>query len=228
MQLNTFMNRLNEGFIWLSRLAFLNLLWMLFSAAGLLLFGIFPATMAALAICKKWLNGEEEFKILQEFLRVYKESFFMANKIGLAFIAISIVLYLNFLVINENGAHIVFIAAFYVVTFLALITATHIMPIYVYEKSSFVSLVKKAFIISVVNVHFSAAILISQSAIYYLLFSYPASALFFLGSVLAMIQMWLAIRSFQRLEKRSIQSVQKQKGYLTFKKSLQETNSPRT
>ncbi|WP_458353349.1 YesL family protein [Peribacillus frigoritolerans] len=221
MQLNTFMICLDVGFLWLSRLAFLNLLWMVFSAAGLFIFGVFPATMATMAICKKWLHGEEDIKIFREFLAFYKESFVAANKIGLAFTGVSYILYLNFLVINANGANIVFIAAFYAITFFVLITATHIMPIYVYEKSSFVFLVRKAFIVSLLNIHFSLAILISQSAIYYLLFSYPASVLFFLGSALAMIQMWLAVRSFHRLEKKSNQSINQKKRVFNFKRISQ-------
>jgi uncharacterized membrane protein YesL len=40
------------------------------------------------------------------------------------------------------------------------------------------------------------------------MFSYPASTVFFLGSILSMIQMWLAIRSFNRIDQKA--SIKKQ------------------
>jgi uncharacterized membrane protein YesL len=205
MQENTFMDRLNTIFMWISRLAFLNMLWIAFSAIGLFLFGFFPATAAMLAICNKWLKAEGEIRIFKEFSTFYKESFWATNRIGYILAAASIILYLNFLVIREYGSSLVFISAFYLMVFFTMAAATHILPLYIYEKSSFIPLAKKAFIISIINLPYSIAILVSQSAIYYWLFTYPASAVFFLGSLLAIIQMWIANRSFIRLEKRAKQ-----------------------
>ncbi|BDG36084.1 DUF624 domain-containing protein [Saccharococcus caldoxylosilyticus] len=40
---------------WITRLACINILWMLFTLAGLIVFGIAPATVALFTIVRKWL-----------------------------------------------------------------------------------------------------------------------------------------------------------------------------
>ncbi|WP_046176114.1 YesL family protein [Domibacillus indicus] len=203
MKFNSFMEKLTCVFSWVARLAYAHFLWMLFSAAGLFVFGVFPATAALMTICRKWLDGEESVPVFRSFWASYRSSFFSVNKIGLAYMAGALVLYLNFLVIEENGAGIVMVAAFYLSVFFLAVTGTHLLPLYVVRKQSFLYTWKTAFVMSIVNLPISIAVLISQSAIYYLLFSYPSAALFFLSSTLVMIQLWLVQHSFNRIEKKA-------------------------
>ncbi|WP_157800956.1 YesL family protein [Bacillus solitudinis] len=204
MQTNGLMSKLNSILSWVTKMAYLNGLWLLFSIIGFVVIGFFPATVAMMTICRKWLNGESEFKLFPTFLSIYKAELLSANLLGWMFSSIGIVLYFNYLVLQASpDVNIVMVAAFYVIVFLYVLTSTHFLPIYVHYHVSLFTCLKNAFIMGLVNVHISIAIVISQSAFYYLMFTYPAGALFFLGSVLSIIQMWLAFRSFNRIEKKS-------------------------
>ncbi|WP_088103244.1 YesL family protein [Halalkalibacter urbisdiaboli] len=202
MQTNVIMSKLSSMLSWVTKLAYLNGLWLLFSLAGFVFIGFFPATVTMMAICRKWLNGEEDIPLFRTFSQGFKTELVKANLLGWFFTAIGIVLYLNFLVLqaNMNSVNIVFISAFYLFVFLFILALTHVIPMYVHYHMSLLTCIKNAFIVGLVNMHISLAIIVSQSAIYYLLFSYPAGALFFLGSVLSMIQMWLALRSFKKID----------------------------
>lgn len=203
MKPNAFMEKLVNVFSWMAKLAYVHFLWMLFSAAGLIIFGFFPATAALMTICKKWLDGDGNVPIFSLFWTSYRSSFFASNQIGLAYMAAALVLYVNFLVIQENGAGLPIIAAFYLAVLFLVITGTHLLPLYIAGKGSFLHVWKTAFIMSIVNLPISIAVLVSQSAIYYLLFSYPSAALFFLSSILAVVQLWLVQHSFNRVERKA-------------------------
>lgn len=203
MKPNSFMEKLTNVFSWMTKLAYAHFLWMIFSAAGLIVFGVFPATAALMIVCKKWLDGESSVPVFHLFWSSYRSFFFSSNKMGLPYLAAALVLYANFLVIQENGASLIMIAAFYVAVFFLIITGTHLLPLYVLRKGSILQIWKSAFIMSMVNLPISIAVLISQSAIYYLLFSYPSAALFFLSSTLVIIQLWLIQHSFNRIERKA-------------------------
>ena len=57
---------------WIMRLAVVNGLWILFSLFGLLVGGVFPATVAALGLSRKWILGEQEVKIWKTFKQIYR------------------------------------------------------------------------------------------------------------------------------------------------------------
>ncbi|WP_421102885.1 DUF624 domain-containing protein [Sporosarcina psychrophila] len=50
-------------FEWITRLAYIYLLWILFSLAGGMISGFFPATIAMFAISREWLKGISEIPI---------------------------------------------------------------------------------------------------------------------------------------------------------------------
>lgn len=66
-------------------LILLNILWVAFTLLGLVIFGLFPATIALFAVIRKWILENEDTPILQEFIKRYKAEFKMANVIGILF-----------------------------------------------------------------------------------------------------------------------------------------------
>ncbi len=56
--------------VWVTKFAYLNLLWIAFSLLGLGLFGLFPATAAMFAVVRKWINGEKDIPVFHVFLEV--------------------------------------------------------------------------------------------------------------------------------------------------------------
>ena len=60
---------------WIYRLAYSNVLWLLFMTLGLFVFGAVPSTVAMFAIIRKWIKGETEFPVLSFFGKSIKKSF---------------------------------------------------------------------------------------------------------------------------------------------------------
>ncbi|MBD1379461.1 YesL family protein [Metabacillus arenae] len=206
MEGNLFITKLNTLFLWVTKLAYLNGLWILFSLIGLVIVGLFPASVAMLTICRKWLHGESTLPIFKTFVKTYKSALLSSNLLGWILAGVGILLYINFLILQANTGqiNIVTISAFYLFLVFFLITVSHALPVFVHYRISILNCIRHAFIIGLLNVHLSIAIMISQSSFFYLMFSYPSSAVFFLGSILSIIQMWLALCSFKRIDKRAM------------------------
>lgn len=82
---------------WITKIAYINLLWIVFSIAGLLLFGIMPATIAICTVVRKWFLKEAEFAIFPVFVSTYKQEFFSANKLGVLLLLSACFLLADFL-----------------------------------------------------------------------------------------------------------------------------------
>ncbi|MFD2706072.1 YesL family protein [Salibacterium lacus] len=72
---------------WLARLAVINMFWILFTAAGLGLFGWAPATAAACTVMRSaFLNGgladQDTRSVFREFKSVFQNEFVQANIVG--------------------------------------------------------------------------------------------------------------------------------------------------
>ncbi|WP_057914618.1 DUF624 domain-containing protein [Peribacillus muralis] len=68
--------------IWFSRLAILNLLIILSTIIGGIIFGIGPAVSTALVILKQWKDGKD-VPLISYYFKVYKELFVSSNRIML-------------------------------------------------------------------------------------------------------------------------------------------------
>ncbi|KPC99769.1 hypothetical protein LR69_02005 [Geobacillus sp. BCO2] len=76
---------------WITRLAYINLLWLVFTVFGLVILGIAPATVALFTIVRKWLLfHDHDVPVLKTFVRTYKGEFWRANRIGLLLMAAAI------------------------------------------------------------------------------------------------------------------------------------------
>src|SRR5699024_2683932 len=86
--------------VWLTRLAYLNLLWIAFTIIGLGIFGFMPATTAMFAIARKWLHGEVDIPITKTFWQQYKASFFQTNILGLLLGGVGYLLVVEFRILQ--------------------------------------------------------------------------------------------------------------------------------
>src|SRR5690625_5218522 len=94
--------------LWITRFAYLNLLWVVFTFVGLIFFGFLPATAAMFAVVRKWIGGEANIPVLPTFWKSYRKEFVKINIIG--YIVFIIWYFLSFelpLLINQQ--HITYI-----------------------------------------------------------------------------------------------------------------------
>lgn len=88
-------NRMNDVMIGVLKIAYLNLLWLLFTLLGLVLFGIGPATYAMMKYYDRWLRLKESPPVAKSFWHYYKERFRQSMLISWLYLAIFIVLAIN-------------------------------------------------------------------------------------------------------------------------------------
>src|SRR5699024_9005025 len=81
---------------WIMRLAYVNILWIVFTAAGLIIFGFFPATGSMFTVIRKWIRKEYDIPVFRLFWSTYRSEFVRLNGIGFIFFVIGIVLYIDF------------------------------------------------------------------------------------------------------------------------------------
>ncbi|MGE8078579.1 YesL family protein [Peribacillus loiseleuriae] len=189
---------------WIMRLAFVNLLWILFSIAGLLVFGIMPASVALFTIVRKWQMEETDIPVLKTFLTVYRQEFKRSNGLGFCLSLSGAFLTFDFLYLRTvHGAlqlallvPLMIIAAFYITT------ALYILPVYVHYDLKMITNLKNAFFLGVLNFHMTLLMLVTLAAIIILILYQPGLVPFFSAVSIAWILMFGGIYSFNRIDAR--------------------------
>ncbi|SER28256.1 Uncharacterized membrane protein YesL [Gracilibacillus ureilyticus] len=199
MSKRNFSTILDKGFIWINKLAFLNLLWVAFTLLGLIAFGLFPATSAALGVVRKWLMGDLNIRIWPTFKKIYREEFKYSNIIGWIIIILGIILYLNFLSIQAAQGDLLFVIpfAFYFILFLYFTIVIWVFPLNVHNYASILHQLKNALIIGISKIHITITIMLLLFSMMYFSLEFPVLLIFFSFSLLSLVWMWLTLRVFK-------------------------------
>ncbi|WP_430510314.1 YesL family protein [Gottfriedia solisilvae] len=186
---------------WIMRFAYVNLLWFLFSIAGLIVLGIFPATVALFTIVRKWILKETDFPIWRTFLTVYRKEFKNSNKLGmlLIFSGAFILFDVFFIRMIEGTVQFVLIIPLLIITAIYLMITLYIFPIYVHYEFKLMDYVKNALFLSIFHFHITLLMLISLLAILFLLVYQPGFIPFFSMVSVAWILMFCGMYSFNRI-----------------------------
>ncbi|MCT8137105.1 YesL family protein [Anaerobacillus sp. CMMVII] len=196
---------------WIWRFAYVNLLWLFATLAGLVVFGILPATVAMFAVLRKWVMKEPDISVIRTFLSTYKNEFIKINVLGLIFAGIGYVIYFNFLYLSTLSGfmHTVLLVGVGIATVIYLITLFFIFPVYVHYDYKLVQYVKVAFIIGLVNPLALITLLASLLLLLYLFYLVPGLIPFFSISMIGMAIMWPASMAFSRVEQKKEKIIQK-------------------
>lgn len=187
------------------KLAYLNLLWLLFSMAGLIIFGIFPATAAAFTICRKWIRGDKDIPVFKNFWRSYKKDFFKSNLLGLLILCAGVILYVDYLFLSRGESNLSYILFFPLLTLgiVYLLTVLFLFPVFVHYDTNVFRLLKNACLLALFNPMISFLMLINLIFIAIIMTMLPAVIPFFGISIPAWTTMYLANVTFNKLEEKS-------------------------
>ncbi|GAB2557004.1 YesL family protein [Gracilibacillus alcaliphilus] len=198
--------------VWVTRLAWLNLLWIAFTLVGLLLFGIFPATFAMFAVVRKWVVKEYDIPVFETFFSEYKQSFLKANLFGIVLYMIGYFLsvFLNYTGFMANSnIYVILFGLFVIAAFLYLLLLLYIAPVYVHYQLTFWQYIRYAVSIGAVNLHYSICALTILVGIYFISFRFPGLTLFFSFSVSAYATMFITHIGFTQLFKKQQEQLKK-------------------
>lgn len=184
------------------RLAYINILWLLFCIVGLGIFGLFPATSAMFAITRKLVIGEKNFKIFPDFWKHFKQDFMKANGFGVIILITMYLLYFDFKFVEQssNFQFLVPILLFILISF--IITLIFLFPVFSHFKLRFFQYIKQSFFIAITSPIELFAIGASAALIYFVMTLFPGAIPLFSGSVFAYISTILSFRAFERIEKK--------------------------
>ncbi|WP_144554453.1 YesL family protein [Bacillus sp. X1(2014)] len=188
---------------WITKFAYVNLLWIGCSLLGLVLFGISPATTAMFTVIRKWIMGESDIPVFQTFWSTYKKEFLRSNGIGLALTILASIIYidLNYIKIGTSIQ-----IPLYVIIFAMIMTVLYIFPVYVHYEVKFIQLFKNAFFIMLVNPVPNMMMIIGFIAAIFVMRFIPALWFIFGGSITAGIIMASCYLAFQKIEKKKGQA----------------------
>ncbi|PFN97218.1 hypothetical protein COJ85_22895 [Bacillus sp. AFS076308] len=202
MQINWVVGKAYTFCEWVMKLAYVNILWTLFSLLGLIFLGAAPATAALFSIVRKWLMDETDLPIFRTFLNTYKKEFGKANKLGWLMAIIGMFLYIDFKFLINIGGTIQYVLSIplLIITLLFFITLLYIFPVYVHYELRLGQYIKNSFYIGIINMHITI-LMIAAMVLLVLLYSYFPGFVPFLGvSLVSLIIMIGAKQSFHRID----------------------------
>lgn len=190
-------------FEWIVRLAYLNILWILFTLIGLGILGIGPATISLFAVVRKMRRDGIDNSIWKEFNHTYRSHFWRANGLMLVLIPIYIFIYMDYAVIRmfqENYLidNIVF-PALVILSILILVLTCYLFAVYVHFELSFWENFKHALLVSVVFPLNTVMMVFGLFIFSIVLFLIPAIAIFYLISVPTLIIQMCALKAFRKV-----------------------------
>lgn len=191
---------------WIVRLAYANVLWVLFTCLGFIVLGITPATVALFTIARKWVQGETELPVFQQFWTTYKEEFLKSNILGaLLFVLGSILVFDLYFFMHQDGllSSILFIV-FIAISFNYLVMLMYIFPVYVHYDIKLLKTFKFALIIGMSHPFQSFSILICAVATYFIIYYLPAALLFLSIAPFSAFSMLMAQLIFKKLEAKEL------------------------
>lgn len=164
---------------WITKGAWLNLIWLAYLIAGLGITAV-PAAIAAFTVVRKWLRGETDLKTWYTFHTTFITSCRKSWKPMVLFTAVLLLLSAQavYLLVQEAVHPVQFTA---VVLFIALAggVALYLFPVWVHYELSFVQMVKQAALIALVSPLHTLLMVFSAVALVLLFVAMPALFPFF-------------------------------------------------
>lgn len=189
---------------WIMRLAYANLLWILFTIMGLGIFGVFPSTVGLFAVVRKWVMGETDIPVFKTYWKVFRDEFGKGNLLGYIFLIIGYVIYIDLRFFQSHHSIIFLILSYFMIilAFLFILTMLYFIPVYVHFDLKKYQYLKQAFLIVILQPFGTILMVLGALAVYYLMTYVPGLIPFFSASLMTYVLMWIAYRVFDRLEKK--------------------------
>lgn len=194
---------------WMIKLTYLNLLWFLFTLAGLVFFGIGSSTIAMFTVLRKMTISTDDFKIFQVFKAEFLKNITAGMKIIYFYAGIGSVIYFDILYFNqfENIVYTILVAFLYLIMIFFFLAVSYIFPLYSHFEMKTFEYVKNSFLFPLFA-PLQSLLLVCALFICTLLFALVPGLLPFIGiSLPAYMIHFFAQRSFLILEEKRKKSL---------------------
>ncbi|WP_042462361.1 YesL family protein [Neobacillus dielmonensis] len=202
MQMNGLTGALYKLSEWIMKLALINILWLGFSVAGLVVFGFFPATIAMFVVIRKMLMGNFDVPVFKTFWESYKKDFMKSNLLGLIVVVLGYFLYVDVHLLKSSSGFINLLH--YPVLLICLgyiLTLCYVFPTFVHYDLKVLQVFRTSLYIMLFNPLSTGLMVIGGVAIYLIMTTIPGLIPLYIGSVSAVILMWSAFFAFTKVER---------------------------
>ncbi|SER91142.1 Uncharacterized membrane protein YesL [Gracilibacillus ureilyticus] len=187
---------------WITRFAYINILWIGFSLLGLIVFGFFPATVAMFTLIRQWIMGNVDQPVFSTFWTEYKKEFIKSNLIGLVIVVISFLFYVNYqyIMFFQGGFHDLIKIPLYVFMIAVSLTVLYVFPTFVHYNIRFTETWKNAFFVMLLHPLHNISMVAAIFVLLYVMQLIPGTIFFFSGSLITFIIMGTCYHTFQKIE----------------------------
>lgn len=200
--MNSKTNTIYQILEWITKFAYVNLLWIVFTFAGCVVLGFYPATIAMFAMVRDWLRGKSDLPVLKTFWVYYKRDFLKSNILGLfiniLFVFIITDIYYIQVSMNEtlSWTHIPLFAFMLLVALFLF----YIFPSFVHYDLKVGQLMKNALLIMIISPIHSFFMLVCIVSTFFIMRAVPALFFIFGSVTYAFITTWLSLHAFDRIQ----------------------------
>lgn len=174
----------------------LNILWLLFC---LPVVTIFPATVAMYCVTRQWII-HKDYSVFRSFMKFFKENFKQSFVLGLIWLFMAGVLFLDFSLMNSLGSlQPIFYSIFLLVAFILVLTTIYIFPMMSHYSMKTTDIVKNSFFFSLRFLPTTFLALLCLVATVAILYFWQITFIFIYG-VCAFCISFLCQRVFQKVQ----------------------------
>jgi uncharacterized membrane protein YesL len=207
MEQRTWMEGLNKFFVWFMNLAYLNLLWAVFSLGGAVVLGAAPSTSALFAVIRKLFDKDKKVPITKTFFLYFRRDFVEANGLFYVMFAIALFLYIDIYFLYQIEGFfstlLLFVLLLFVILF--IMTSVFIFPVFVHYDLKFFGYIKQSFFIGMMKPFHLIAMVIGLVIPYFIMSQVPSLIIFFGVSIGALIIMSISYHIFSGIELKASQ-----------------------
>jgi uncharacterized membrane protein YesL len=197
-----FMSGIHRISDWITRLMYVNILWILFTFLGVVVLGFFPSTTAMFAVIRKWVM-KQDIPVFKTFWTVYKSEFVKSNGVGLIIIALGCFLYSNIKIIEAITLPI--LKLLYIpnimLVLIFILTLLYIFPVLVHFNVGVKGVIKNAIVLMTINPIPTFIMAVLTGVFYLILMKFPGFIPFFSGSITAFLLMFFSNYVFIKFQK---------------------------
>jgi uncharacterized membrane protein YesL len=186
---------------WITKLAYVNLLWVFFTFVGLVILGLAPSTVAMFSIVRKWIMGESDISIFSSFWSIYKRELKKSNLLWFSLLFIFVFMYVDWVLINAMSGilYYLLLSCFIIIAILLTVVLIYIFPVYVHFEGSILHYYKSAILIGTTFPFRTIIMGITVGAGILLSLFFPGVGLVFFGSGLSFILMYISFTIFKTM-----------------------------
>ena len=194
---------------WITKLFYLQCLWLVGTLAGGVILGLVPSTISLYASIRQLYLGEMDLKLATYFIDYYKNTFKDSIVIGSLYtIAFIIVFsYLQFINATSDSSIAYLHILLYIAMIILFLIMMYIIPVYTHYDVKLIAIIKNGFFISLINIKYNIYLLSSLLAFFLILSRYQIIIVFFGISLPGFLNVFFCMKAFEYYEEKRTQYV---------------------